>query len=170
MSGWGKDEEEAVEGFAWLATEFCNWAESDSVEPGSDMLTAAWLIARLYAAVMALPDSEPIVEFDDRFEEMMEPEWKKAYQRFATLPVTSYREFRNPAAASEDESVVGDLAVDLADIFKDLKDGLFHFDSQRTREAAFHWRFSFGVHWGRHAVSALHAIHGWLVKVEEAPG
>lgn len=44
------------------------------------------------------------------------------------------------------------------DIYGDLAEGLAIFDAGRSDEALWSWRFSFGAHWGRHAVEALTAI------------
>lgn len=57
--------------------------------------------------------------------------------------------------------VAGELRHDLTDIYQDLLEGLSAFrtgSEEQRREAIWHWRFSFEVHWGRHLVAALRPI------------
>jgi hypothetical protein len=54
------------------------------------------------------------------------------------------------------------LGDDIADIYRDVRSGLEIY-RQGTHcaivGAAFDWKFGFSTHWGRHAVSALTALH-----------
>ena len=70
-----------------------------------------------------------------------------------------YREFFEPDPAPEQGSVVGDIGGDVLDIYNDIKAGCLLFDRGETNEAIWHWLFLHGVHWGRHAVDALFALH-----------
>ncbi|MNT90328.1 hypothetical protein D3C72_2312100 [compost metagenome] len=54
---------------------------------------------------------------------------------------------------------MGDLGDDLMDAYQDIRAGLLLFDEGRARDALWHWSFMHRVHWGRHATSALHALH-----------
>jgi hypothetical protein len=73
----------------------------------------------------------------------------------------------DPIEVPASESVTGDLADDLMDIYCDLK-GLRYCDDGHTFQAVFHWSFTFAVHWGRHATSALRALHCYLVDPKRA--
>jgi hypothetical protein len=59
---------------------------------------------------------------------------------------------------AKDEPVVGLLSDDLADICRDLSEGLSSAKSGHIKEACFEWSQSYRTHWSRHAVSALAAI------------
>jgi len=66
----------------------------------------------------------------------------------------------------EDETPLGDLADDLADIYRDLKPGLTAWNTQNDallEDVLFQWvHYGLLHHWGRHAVNAVRALH-WLV-------
>ncbi|GAA4667884.1 DUF5063 domain-containing protein [Frondihabitans cladoniiphilus] len=52
------------------------------------------------------------------------------------------------------------LADDLADIWRDLQNGLDSLSRGMTlKEVTWDWRLTFGSHWGAHATEALRAIH-----------
>jgi hypothetical protein len=78
------------------------------------------------------------------------------------LPLQYYWEIFAPSDLKGDkEPVCGDLFDDFLDIYADLTDGLWLYDRQHFEMAVFTWRLMFGVHWGRHAVSAMHALHSY---------
>lgn len=55
--------------------------------------------------------------------------------------------------------VACDLGDDLADIYRDIKDGLVAFNKGDATESLWHWQNSFRSHWGSHLVNAIRAIH-----------
>ena len=63
--------------------------------------------------------------------------------------------------------MVGLISDDLADIWRDVKEGLLEIDRGKetsTMEAVWHWRFSFETHWAHHvagASAALNALCFW---------
>jgi hypothetical protein len=60
----------------------------------------------------------------------------------------------------EGEAIACSLADDLADIYRDLKEGLLLIETGTERdEVIWQWRFGFDTHWGAHALEALRAIH-----------
>jgi hypothetical protein len=79
----------------------------------------------------------------------------------------SYSSHFNPTGASVgDEAGVGDLADDLADIYRDLKPGVLAWNTGEDlflEDVLFQWvHYGHVHHWGRHAVDAMRALH-WLV-------
>ena len=70
-----------------------------------------------------------------------------------------YREFFDPNPSLEDEAVMGDVGDDLLDIYRDVKAGLVLMDQRKRVDALWHWAFLHRIHWGRHAVGALFALH-----------
>ena len=61
---------------------------------------------------------------------------------------------------TEKEAIFGSLADDLADIRKDLREGLHLLDHPRSPlKAVWHWRILFYSHWGKHAIDAFSVLH-----------
>jgi hypothetical protein len=58
--------------------------------------------------------------------------------------------------------VVGDLADDLVDIYRDVSAGSAFHDAGCVDDAIWQWGFSFQTHWGKHASSAIRALHCYL--------
>ncbi len=58
------------------------------------------------------------------------------------------------------EAIYGSLADDIADIYRDLKEGLvLHSDLAPPNDILWEWRLGFYSHWGKHAIDARHTIH-----------
>jgi len=64
----------------------------------------------------------------------------------------------------DNKAIYGTLADDIADIYRDLKNGinLTESDTVLPRDIISEWRFGFYSHWGRHAINALGTIHRLL--------
>jgi len=65
----------------------------------------------------------------------------------------------NANIVPSEEPVMGDVIDDLADIYKDLKEGLWYLEQGSEDDAVFQWRFSLDVHWSRHIISTMYALH-----------
>ena len=65
------------------------------------------------------------------------------------------------------KTVSSSLSDDLADIYCDVKEGLLNLKSSRRVSASviWQWKCDFESHWGRHAVSAINAMHCRLYSV-----
>ena len=59
---------------------------------------------------------------------------------------------------SFDSVVEGSLSDDIADIYRDLRDGFVPHASGDLGEAVWNWRTDFDSHWARHAAHALYAL------------
>lgn len=150
---------ETTAAFAEIAREFCEWAESAPLSEEEEARKAIWLIARLYTHALAL--AQPASSSDVEGEGISDDEWRVIFKRFGALPFNYYLEFFNPANTEDEEHVIGDLADDLADIYRDIKEGLGLYEKGFTQEALWEWKQSFDIHWGRHATSALHSLHAY---------
>lgn len=149
----------AVKRFAEVARCYCAWAEGKLNEPKQEMEQARLLLAELYLAALQLPDLGCGKE--QKAVHVAHDEWLGIYQKFASLPLTGYWDVFN--SIEETESVFNSLADDLADIYRDVKAGLFIYEAEHLIEAVWYWRFHFQVHWGQHLVGAQRAIHQYLV-------
>jgi len=142
--------------FADLVLGFCTWCEGDGLGPAPEAAVARWL-ACLYSAALSLPASGPESEKD--LPDLPVAQLARAEANLAMFYGWYYREHFDPDPALDDEPCVGDVGDDLMDIYKDLKSGLLAFNSGDAPAALWHWSYLHKVHWGRHAVGALFALH-----------
>jgi hypothetical protein len=153
---------QAAAEFRRIAEEYCALVE---VAPRADRedLHAALLdvLPRIYAGALALPYAKP--EIDDLL-----PDRPTDDERTATYAglkdvlgwLDYYRSVEPYPVESNEAPDVGSLADDLADIWRDVKQGLLALDAGTVEaDVIWQWRHDFTSHWGRHAVDALAALH-----------
>ena len=89
-----------------------------------------------------------------------EPRPSRAEQSwYGFEPFDSYSEVFDPYDREDHEPVVGSLSDDLLDVYRDIRGGLWSWETDATANAIWEWRFSFDTHWGDHAADALRALH-----------
>jgi len=155
--------EASAERFSREARRFIDWA--DGSESSGTMLARVALrrMVALYAAALELPQpwsegvsakhpSEPALA--ERLEALRE--------RAAAIPLQYYSEIFSPLVLPPEEPVVGDLADDLLDIYRDVAVGLALYEAGGVEDAIWQWAFRFQTHWGEHASSAIRALHCYL--------
>ena len=147
--------------FRGIAEEYCALVEAPPADP--DALHAALLdvLARLYAAALALPLVEPENK-DLLLDRPTNDEWTTIYAGLRDVLgwLEYYRSIEPYPVEADDEPSTGSLADDLADIWRDVKQGLLALESGTAEtDVVWNWRDDFGAHWGRHAVDALAALH-----------
>jgi hypothetical protein len=148
-----------VQTFAECARRFIAWAErSDPPAEREDAREVLGILIRLYGAALELPDGKPA---KDEVEHTSQEEWSAVYRRCANLPFDSYWEIFNPLETPVEEPVAATLGDDLADIHRDLKQGMIHFETGNSPAAAWDWQLAFRSHWGHHASAAINALHAW---------
>jgi hypothetical protein len=139
-----------VEEFLGSAISYCEFVENYMVNNDKDKLTQLLIsISSLYAQAMSLPEVEPndTEIYDIKFD-VPDVKFKKN---------DTYWKVFEPYTAVE--PVCGSLSDDLIDIYKDLKEGVLLYQSDEQVEAIWHWKFNFEIHWGKHAVNAMRALH-----------
>ena len=146
-----------LEEFAHTASVFCDWADAPPGQPDEEFDTALSLVSRLFAQALELPElfdgqDAPATSHDA---------WLATYNRFGSLPFNHYAVHSDPTDTVDPSAAIGDLADDLADIWRDLRGGLALYRAGNRAAAACEWRDTFRTHWGRHAASALYALHCW---------
>ena len=82
------------------------------------------------------------------------------FRRGAALPFNYYSK-ADPLEVPTDVVTIGDLADDLADIWRDLMAGLKLYEAGQIEDAATEWKARFDCHWGQHAADALAALQTW---------
>lgn len=139
--------------FSEVARLFCDWAEKGSLTSEQAQQHLADLHACILRVQLLTPEGEGDCE-----DFLTNEDWKRIYNRFQTLEPHIYRNVYDPL---EDQPGVdiAPLADDLADIYRDVKEGLVLFDRGLFEEAIWQWRYNFQIHWGRHLTAALTALH-----------
>lgn len=158
---------ETVQRFAEAAEAYCSLIESHESLTAYQLLRgAADSLPALYLAGLALPKVElPPVEKDkpDAFYDTVPIKHTAALGRELGAKFGDYNSYWQTTDPFEDEQPTAPtLGEDFADIYGDLKRGLIAFNTGSDADAAeavWHWKFSFGNHWGRHLVGALRAVH-----------
>ncbi|MFC4728403.1 DUF5063 domain-containing protein [Coralloluteibacterium thermophilus] len=147
-----------LDDFFDAATAFCAWAESAPGVPDDEVDTAIKMLSKLLALVHELPEL-----FDEEdAPELTHEEWQVVHKRFLDmLPFNYYASYSEPHDTNDPSPGIGDVADDLADIWRDLKGGLALYHKGNDAAAAWEWRDSFSIHWGRDATSALYALQCW---------
>jgi hypothetical protein len=156
-----------ITAFRNVATRFCSLLENDidnSVLWARQILD---VLAEVYSIGQKLPDLSLLEVSRDTPEEFRvgEHDWKQIFERVSrAIPQRYYWVYFDPILKpdSEQEAVVGDLADDLADIYRDLKSGLSIWENQlgiQVPEIVWNWKFLFQAHWGQHAIDAMRALH-----------
>jgi hypothetical protein len=153
----------AVERFAAEAVAFREWAARGTDTGAVSARNALRCITRLYLAALELPPprSEELAGQPDA-NRIEDAEWGVVFTAARRLPLDEYGTVFDPLAVSSGEPVVGSLADDIADIYRDVVTGLRAFEAGRMASAVWEWGFGFQHHWGRHASEAIRALHAWL--------
>jgi hypothetical protein len=122
------------------------------------------ILPPLYHAASRLPETELDDDDDPEGRELTHEQWAQIFNELLGLlgEDHAYREVFDPTARDVEESLLGSLADDLADIYRDLRDNLNSWAEQGDRSpshvlwlARFHWLH----HWGCHAVDAIRYLH-----------
>ncbi len=153
---------ESTRAFCTQARSYCSFIE-DSPATNSRAFAQVCLthLLGLYQLALQLPDVEP--ESSHLPEEINYEKWNVVRKKIAgRLTRDYYWVVFEPFEHEQPEPVCGSLSDDLADIWRDLKPGVAVIDCPTPTSVsafAWHWRFSFESHWGRHAASAITALH-----------
>ncbi|MCB9870508.1 MAG: DUF5063 domain-containing protein [Planctomycetes bacterium] len=153
---------DSVDAFACAAAEFVGWCEAAAGEPEAEAHAVLRHLVDLYSLALRLHmrdcdlEPEPVGRADDAA-------WRAVFERCAALPFSCYASVFDPRSVRTGaaELDMGDLADDLADIYRDLTSGLSLYRAGHRETAEWDWCVSFRNHWGRHATGALRALHCW---------
>jgi len=152
---------ENFEEFVKSAQEFCVWSRSHSGDATVEARTALSHLLRLYALALELQMPSEL-DYNLEGETPDDKEWREVFERAGALPFNNYSSVFDPHSVPPETPVVGDLADDIADIYRDLSEGLSLYAADHIRESEWAFVNSFRTHWGRHASSAIRAIHCWF--------
>lgn len=163
------DYEAAVDSFIAVAGEYCDWLEAPPLSMAQEHFAATGLVARLYASAIQLPNVGPDylplipqVPALTRFQE------EAVRLRLRSFPFQHYWEVFHTLTTEAEEPCLGDITDDLGDVYRDVKEGMLALELSGRHLAVWHWRSTFSVHWGRHASSALRALHEFELPDSES--
>ena len=153
------------EEFLYAVEDYCRWIEFDELGASDSLEVALGHLGALYFSARKLKETE---DFDyPKFKELSHDDWKRIHNRLGMLPFQYCNEFFHPTNLNETDAVVGDICDDLADIYVDLKNDLILQKSTTIEAASHYWKINYEIHWGRHAVSAMYAIHCHIADTVE---
>jgi hypothetical protein len=163
-----KKAREAVDEFVKYVERYCSLIENlDSINAGGLIEKLAVLLPALYINAIKLPtiwsDSDDLID-DYVTSEMAAKVSRKVDGKLGKFN-WHWCVFEPFAEKGEADQYI--LSDDLADIYRDLKDGLeaYKKDTGKNREEAiWAWKFNFEHHWGDHLTAALRAIHQLIVE------
>ncbi len=157
----------SIDSFADLASSYCSLIEQHE-EYSTEIFVRRIrvVLPLLYYHALKLPDVESTDEEIQR--EIGHEEWSRMFASLQRkLGVNDlYWEIYDPLKTEHDEAVAASLSDDLADIWRDLKDGLLNWSDSSPairQEIVWNWHFTFHHHWSDHVVDALRAIN-WIVE------
>jgi hypothetical protein len=166
-------ETQIVESFVSLVRQYCAVIDEASTLDRAEILARIYpILPRLIDQAIAMPkigDSEETEEVEDTQSDDDLPkksrstheERRQVYKLFQEKlgAWDQYCEIFDPN--KDMDPIGGSLADDLADIYFDLKEGLALHESGESEpsQVIWEWRFSFDIHWGEHATSALRALY-----------
>jgi hypothetical protein len=146
--------------FRSAAADFIQAVDSTSqMECEPFLARVSHCLAELYSSALHLPPVEP----DTAVASDSPPVNDELTELFRSLkqkigPLEEYWEIFD--ATAKEAPVQGSIALDISEIYLDLKKDLHHIE-ERASQRDFLWdlRFSFRSHWGPHLLAALKAIH-----------
>ena len=152
-----------AERFSHEARRFIDWADGSASDQDLVAPVALRRVVALYAAALELPQpwSEGVSAVHVPAPACTE-RLNAVRVRAAAIALQHYSEIFGPLVLPPEEPVVGDLADDLVDIYRDVLAGLSLYEVGSVEDAIWHWGFNFQIHWGEHASSAIRALHCYL--------
>lgn len=150
--------------FSDEARRFVEWADGTSSSQTMSASVALRRVVALYAVALELPQpwSEKVSLGEAPCPDMSR-RLATVRQRASALALQHYSEIFSPHVP-HDEPVVGDLSDDLHDIYIDVAKGLRLHEMGHIDDALWQWGFNFQIHWGKHASSAIRALHCYLAQ------
>jgi hypothetical protein len=166
------DNAEIAGRFAVVANRFCSVVDSASSMEKTDLLLQIYrILPKLIDEAISLPDVK-LSDSDDPIEGSGQPafrargrqseqEWGQLYNLLKEQIADWDRYWQVFDPTEDKEALSGTLADDIADIYRDLKEGLVRSEAHQAppEEIIWSWRLLFYSHWGKHAMDALLAIH-----------
>jgi hypothetical protein len=150
------DDPSAIHAFAEAAQAFCDLLDTPPEPEDADGARLMLALATLHLGVLRIPH----VFDEDATEVAYERRPLRCLREWVDcVSVHLYYTLFDPLTALPEEPGAGDMEDDLADIHRDIEEGLAAYRAGRLLEAGWLWRFSFYSHWGRHLTDVQRALH-----------
>jgi hypothetical protein len=81
----------------------------------------------------------------------------EAFPEFSVYPVGDVA--KDVSAGDAMQALIGDAIDDLADITRDLQEVTWRWENVGLDDAAWHFRFGYEIHWGRHLHNLRSYVH-----------
>jgi hypothetical protein len=154
---------DSVDRFADETARFEQWLIAGTDREADAVRECLIRLLELYRAGLSLPhDCSDEVEGRPDVERISDTEWQRAVEAARRLPFDFYGMVFDPTAMPPEDPVVGSIADDLADIYRDVVTGLRAHQQGDKAGAVWEWSFGLHSHWGAHATAAIFALHWWL--------
>ncbi|ANX13333.1 hypothetical protein ABE41_015095 [Fictibacillus arsenicus] len=139
-----------VQVFLGSAISFCDLVENYTTNNDTNKLNQLlFSVSALYVQAISLPEVKPKhTEVSDLNFDLPDLKLKRNDTYWVVFEPYTF-----------EEPVCGSLTDDLLDIYKDLKEGVLLYQRDKQVEATWYWKFNFEIHWGRHAINAMRALH-----------
>src|SRR5271169_2295456 len=157
----GSDIESAFREFSCVASQFCAVVDSAPSLDRVELLSRIYeILPRLIHQGIVMPAVSPSAADDPKEikrTRVKQGEWGQLYESLKEKlgDWNLYWQVFDPTKDSE--AIHGSLADDIADIYRDIKEGLGLQDPDLAlqRDAIWSWRLLYYSHWGQHAINAL---------------
>jgi|SRR5688572_1874125 len=160
--------------FVEAARQFCILIEQPPGETRGWVRSLHSALAELYAAAIGLIgiESPDLADRTLSAFQVTHDEWRAIYHRLSVQLGHDawYWMYFEPMKTQVEKAapIGGNLADDLADVYRDVVPGLRAWDTHDDSlldEIAFQWmRGGFEIHWGAHAVDALGILHRIVIN------
>jgi hypothetical protein len=161
--GMTTDERNAIERFPLVAEEYFRLIDDCGKLNRRQLVQELSVhLARLCEVAVRLPTVEPATEDIDNTPEAVAAhpeEWLRLSTSLREIfgPLDGYWELFDPT--QKEEPLFGSLAIDIAEVYLDLKDALrLQKSGAALNDIYWEWRFDFRSHWSKHATSALRVL------------
>jgi len=162
---------EIVDCFSLVAHKYCTVVDSASSLDRADLLLQIYkILPELIGEAIRLPTTE--LNNDDETEETSRPTLPAGTRMNEKERLRLYNLLKEKLGdwdlywqvfdpTKDTEAIYGTLADDMADIYRDLQEGLVLAATEQAQPAdiIWEWRVGFYSHWGKHAMDALRTIH-----------
>jgi hypothetical protein len=167
-----ENSEKVINRFGQVAGRFCAIVDASASLDKNDFLLRIYrILPELVYEATCLPDlefSEQTNQAGESRSRETQPNIRMNKEQWSTLyhslkeklgELDLYWQVFNPMR--DKEAIRGSLTDDIADIYRDLKEGTLLNQTRQApvEEIGFDWRFGFYSHWGKHAMDAMRTIH-----------
>lgn len=145
-----------LQAFITAAQDFCTFCEAAGKATRADLWTVREILVRLIYHIPAVEQAPH--DCDHEGNRPDDAACLRVMQRCSGFPIDDYNTHLEPFKIPSQEVGIGSLSDSVADIYRDLMEGLDLHQQGHLPDACFYWSLTYRSHWGQHAVETLTAI------------